>query len=57
MPLATLLSVSLQGLLTEADTIVNEGQWEQLNTLLERVQNQPNFLKGNLRDAMAGERS
>lgn len=48
----TLLCV--QGLLAEADTIVNDGQWEQLNTLLQRVQNQPNFLKGNLRDAMAG---
>lgn len=47
--------VCVQGLLAEADTIVNDGQWEQLNTLLERVQNQPNFLKGNLRDAMAGQ--
>ena len=47
----------VQGLLAEADSIVNDGQWEQLNTLLDRVQNQPNNMKANLKGAIAGESS
>ena len=47
--------VSSQGLLAESDSIVNDGKWDQLNTLLDRVQNQPNNMKANLRGATAGE--
>ncbi|KAK9864586.1 hypothetical protein WJX84_004795 [Apatococcus fuscideae] len=50
--LAPLLRI--QGLLADADTIVNNGEWEQLSILLDRVQNQPNFMKTNLKSAIGG---
>ncbi len=46
---------ALQGLLADADTIVNNGEWEQLSILLDRVQNQPNFMKTNLKSAIGGK--
>ncbi len=52
-----LICVRLQGLLAEADSIVNNGQWDQLNTVLDRVQNQPNNMKANLKGATAGKAS
>lgn len=41
-----------QDLLNECDALVNEGEWDQVLLVLERVNNSPNYIRRNLEGAM-----